>query len=186
MAQKTLKVLFKAIVLVAIFAVAFYLARIARDSSVVREMVFDYGYFGIVAVSVVSGFNLAVPIPAVAFLPLFLESGLNFWLTITLITLGVTLADSLTYVVGRLGREVIDDKRRIIIALERASERHWWAPMIFLFLFASFVPLPNEILVVPLGFLNYKFSRILPPVLAGNFMFNLIYSAGIINLFEFL
>ncbi|OGZ30299.1 MAG: hypothetical protein A2931_02030 [Candidatus Niyogibacteria bacterium RIFCSPLOWO2_01_FULL_45_48] len=184
MARKSLKIILKLAVLVAILATAFYFAQVSRENEMVAELVYDYGYYGIFAVAVISGFNLAVPVPAIAFLPLFLESGLNFWSTIILITIGVTLADSFTYVIGRLGREVIDDKRKMIIALERAGERHWWAPMTLLFLFSAVVPLPNEILVVPLGFLNYRFGRIWPVILAGNFIFNFIYASGVINLFE--
>lgn len=184
MAKKSLKIIFKLAVLVAILAAAFYFARVSRENEMIAELVYDYGYYGIFSVAVISGFNLAVPVPAVAFLPLFLQSGLNFWLTIILITVGVTLADSFTYVIGRLGREVIDDKKRMIIALEKAGERHWWAPMTLLFLFSALVPLPNEILVVPLGFLNYRFRRVWPVILAGNFVFNFIYASGVINLFE--
>ncbi|QQG45782.1 MAG: VTT domain-containing protein [Candidatus Niyogibacteria bacterium] len=172
--------------LILIIIAVFYLAQIARENGMVRELVADYGYFGIFAVAVLSGFNLAVPVPAVAFLPLFIGAGLNFWITIILITVGVTLADSFTYIVGRLGREIIDDKRKAIVALERVGERHKWAPMILLFLFSSIVPLPNEILVMPLGFLNYKFKRIWPVILTGNFAFNALYSTGVINLFEIL
>ena len=184
MARKSLKVLFKAAVLVAILAAAFYFSRVSRENEMIAELVYDYGYYGIFVAAIISGFNLAVPVPTVSFLPLFLEAGLNFWLTIILITVGVTLADSFTYIIGRLGREVIDDKRKMIIALERAGERHWWAPMTLLFLFSATVPLPNEILVVPLGFLNYRFRRVWPAILAGNFIFNFIYALGVINLFE--
>lgn len=185
MARKSLKIIFKTAVFILVIASVFYLARVARSSEIVREMVFDYGYYGIFAVAVISGFNFAFPVPAVAFLPLFLEVGLNFWATIILITIGVTVADSFTYLIGRFGREVIDDKRKIIIAFERAGERHWWAPMTLLFLFSALIPLPNEILVVPLGFLNYKFGRIWPVILTGNFIFNITYASGAVGLFDF-
>ncbi len=184
MAQKSLKIIFKLAAVIAIFAAAFYLARFAGENETVRGIVADYGYFGIFAVAVLSGFNLAVPVPAVAFLPLFIGAGLNFWITIILITVGVTLADSFTYIVGRWGREIFDNKKAIITALERAGERHWWAPMAVLFFFSAFIPLPNEILVMPLGFLNYKFKRIWPVILTGNFLFNYLYSKGIISVFE--
>lgn len=170
--------------LILIIFIAFYLAHLARESSLIRDLVADYGYFGIFVVALISGFNLAVPVPAATFLPLFLQSGLDFWFTITLITFGVTLADSFTYIIGRLGREIIDEKRKMIITLEIVGERHRWAPMTLLFLFSAIVPLPNEILVVPLGFLNYKFRRIWPVILAGNFIFNLIYASGAVGLFE--
>lgn len=176
----------RAILLVAAVALIFYLAGLAKESDAAQRLIASYGYAGIFLVAFISGFNLAVPVPAAAFLPLFLEAGLRFWPTITVIAIGVTLADVIAYFIGKISHEIISHstEEKIFSKLEEVRERYHGAPLAILFAFASLAPLPNEILLVPMGFLGYRFSHILFPVLAGNFVFTTIYATGAISLFE--
>lgn len=180
------KILFRAILLAAIIVFAFYLANTAEENEHVQKLVADYGYAGIFIAAVVSGFNLIVPVPAVAFLPLFLASGLSFIPTIVLITLGVTIADIAAYLLGKAGHHVIhySFEESALRKLERVRERYHWAPMTILFFFAAFAPLPNEVLLVPLGLLGYRLARIMPVVFAGNLVFNSLYATGTLGLFN--
>lgn len=186
--KKFLKIFLQGIAVIAVFAAAFYFADIARENGTAREIVADYGYLGAFVVAVVSGFNLAIPIPAIAFLPLFLESGLNYWTTIGVITLGTAFADMAAFYIGRVGRQVFSHyyEGKIVARLDTLRRKYRWAPLALLFVFASVVPLPNEILVVPMGFLGYRLLYAVPIAVAGNFIFNTLYSIGVINLFEFL
>jgi len=183
-----MKIAIRALLLIFIVALIFYFSRFARESEFVRSFAENHGYLGVFVISIISGFNLAVPIPAVAFIPLFLESGLEFWVVIGVISVGVTLADSLAYFAGRVGKEIVahsfEDK--ILIKLGNIRERYPHAPMFILFFFASFVPIPNEVLVIPLGFLGYRLVKIIPVVFAGNLVFNGLYAAGLINIFHLL
>lgn len=54
---------------------------------------------------------------------------------------------------------------------------------IFVFLFAAFVPIPNDILMVALGFLSYKYSRIIPLVILGNIVMVSLVAIGALNVF---
>jgi membrane protein YqaA with SNARE-associated domain len=170
--------------LVAVMAAAVYVAHLAQGSEAIRDAVATYGYAGMFVVAVVSGFNLAVPVPSISFLPLFLESGLGFWQTIGVIAVGATTADIIAYFIGRVGRDFADkaSKKRMVRWLERVEEKYPWAPLVILLLFVTFVPLPNEIVAMPLGFLGYRFWRILPVVFVGNFLFNLLYASSILHL----
>lgn len=168
-----------------VVSLAFYFADRAKESEAIREFVFEYGYLGSFVVAVVSGFNLAVPLPAVAFLPLFLESGLSFWGTIASITAGVTLADTMALLIGRMGREMVPDrkKERMLKRIERLRDRYYWAPPAVLLLYAVLAPFPNELLLVPMGFLGYRAIHIIPLLLIGNFFFNILYAVGIVSVF---
>lgn len=183
---KLRKALFKFLVIAALIATAFWLAREAQESALVQEFAAGYGYAGAFFISVLSGFNLAVPIPAISFLPLFLESGLEFWAVIVIITAGMTLADSIAYLIGKTGRQLIGSstEQKALSRLEKMRAGHYWAPVIALFFFAGLVPLPNEIVVIPLGFLGYRLAYLLPSIFLGNGIFNLLSAAGIINLFK--
>jgi len=166
----------------------FYLANLVQENEALRETVVAYGYPGILIVSLISGFNLAVPIPAISFLPLFMESGLDFWTTIIVITIGVTIADTIAYFLGRFGFELTSgiSEGKIFKKLASIHKQYPWGPPLLLFFFAALAPLPNEVLVIPMGFLGYRFIHIFPAVLLGNFIFNLLYSTGVITIFEFL
>jgi|SRR3989344_5816288 len=184
--RKLKKALLYSVLLLAIIAGALYLAGLAKENSFIRQIVVEYGYFGIFIISIISGFNLAVPIPAISFLPLFVESGLNFWTSIVLISLGMTIADGVAYFLGKLGWHITREtmERSITSRFEKIKARHTSWPLMLLFVFASLAPFPNEVLVIPMGFLGYKIKTILPIVFAGNFLFNLLYSSGIIKVFN--
>lgn len=163
--------------------VALWLANYAKDSELLRDLAREYGYLGAFTGGVISGFNLAVPIPAIAFLPLFLESGLNLWIVILVLASGMTLADSVAYILGKKGRHITDNtQQRIIHKLEEVRTNHPRWPLGFLFIFASLAPLPNEVIVIPMAFIGYKAKQVIPILILGNFTFNLLSAFGILNL----
>lgn len=170
-----------------ILVLAFWFVRLAENSSFIRDIVFDYGYIGIFIVSIISGFNIIVPVPAVSFVPLFLEVGLSFWTIIFVMVAGLTVADLLGYAIGRSGRELASswNHKKIFRRLDRMKSKHYFAPIVALFFYASLAPFPNEVMVIPLGFLGYRLSHIFIPLLLGNIIFTILASFGVINLFKF-
>lgn len=181
-----MKAVLQIIVVAAIVAAALWVGRFAQESDLIKDLVSRYGYGGIFLISVISGFNLAVPIPPVSFLPLFLVSGLNFWLIILIITAGITVADSVAYLLGKTGRLLLlsSTENSFLNRLERLRSHYYWAPLLALFLFVALVPLPNEVIVIPLAFLGYQLTRLLPLLFVGNVIFNTLSALGIINLFK--
>jgi len=170
---------------VLVIVLAFWLAQYAKDNESIRQVVSQYGYFGIFGIAIISGFNLAVPIPAISFLPLFLESGLGTWSTILVVSLGVTLADMIAFFLGKAGRHVFPEGK-IIKRIQKLGEKNVHSPILVLFLFASFVPLPNEVLGLPMGFMGYNKWHVLTAVFLGNFVFNTLYGLGVVNIFNLL
>lgn len=183
--KKILKFFVQGLSLVIVICLAFYFADLARGNENIQKIIAGYGYIGIFIISLISGFNFVVPIPAISFLPLFLESGLNFCITIAIISLGMTIADSIAYMLGSWGKKMVSSSfaEKIERKIKIIHEKYNWAPLIILFIFAAVAPLPNELLLVPFAFLNYRFIHILPILFAGNVVFNLLYSKGILNIF---
>ena len=183
-----IKFLVSLALLVAILAFAFWLSVAASDNQYVQEIITRYGYFGIFAAAVVSGFNLVVPIPAVSFIPALIESGLNFWTTILILSLGMTIADVAAYILGRAGRGGFSHalNQKVMQRLNKLRDKHQYLPLGIIFLFASIVPFPNEIIVVPLGFLRYRMTYLIGAVFLGNIIFNTLYSKGFLELFRIL
>jgi membrane protein YqaA with SNARE-associated domain len=183
--RKLWKPMLAVVVVIVLTAVAFWGAKLVGENESIRSLVEGYRYLGIFIISLISGFNLIVPIPAVSFLPLFLEVGLSFVMIILVITVGVTIADFITFILGAFGRKIVESTRakKIITKLTALKERHRGAPLVLLFFFAAFVPFPNEVLLIPLGFIGYRLAHVLPILFAGNIVFNTLAAIGIINLF---
>ncbi len=183
--KKIWKTILQGIFLLVIISVALYFGHIARENESIRSVIGNYGYIGIFIVSIISGFNFVVPIPAASFLPLFLESGLNYWTTLVIISLGMTTADSFAYFLGNLGTKMVSTPfaKKLERKIKIIHEKYNWAPLIILFLFAAFAPLPNEVLLVPFAFLRYRFVYLIPILFAGNMLFNFLFSKGILNIF---
>ncbi len=181
-----IKFLLSLALIVAIFAFAFWLSEAASDNTYVQGIISRYGYFGIFVTAVISGFNLVVPIPAVSFIPALVESGLNYWASILILAFGMTVADIVAYVLGRAGRGMLSGavNQKMIKRLDKLKGRHPLISLGAIFAFASVVPFPNEVIVVPLGFLRYKMTYLMIAIFLGNLVFNLIYSKGLIELFR--
>jgi len=170
----------------AIIILALVLSRIAIDNEFVKQEAGRYGYMGVFILAVISGFNLVIPVPAISFLPLLLIAGLDKWMVIFVISFGMTIADSAAYFLGRIGRKTIKkhSESRIAHFKEIYKNHHWTVP-ITLFLFASIIPLPNELLIVPLAILGCKLKDIIPPVFLGNLAFNIMSGIGLLSLTSF-
>jgi membrane protein YqaA with SNARE-associated domain len=157
----------------------------ASQHDVVREATQRFGYPGVFVAAALSGFNLVVPIPVIAFFPFFMEIGMAAAPTVALIALGMTTGDLVGYLVGRTARGVVElPEGGIVRRLESLRERHPKLPVLVMFLYAAFAPLPNELLVLPMAFLRYPVVGIFVAVLAGNMIFNTLIALGVLSVFE--
>ena len=174
------------LVFVGFISLAFWLSEEASQNEIVQNIISRYGYLGVLVASFISGLNLIVPIPAITFLPALVAAGLNHWLTIIVITIGMTMGEMVGYVIGHTGRHLASPPTIVgaMNQLEHIKNKYHINPIMVLLIYASVVPFPNETLVIPLSFLGYRFKQILPAVLAGNLIFNSLSALGLINLFR--
>lgn len=157
----------------------------ASEHQLVRDVTERFGYPGIFLGSAISGFNLFVPIPVIAFFPFFMEVGFEPVPTVMVIAAGMTTGDLMGYLLGRAARGMVEPREGgVVRRLESLRERHPRLPFVIMFLYAAFAPLPNEILVLPLAFLRYPVAGIFAAVLAGNLIFNGLLAFGALELFE--
>ena len=167
-----------------IVVMAFWLGKTAGENEQIQQFILRFGYLGIFLASLLSGINIIVPVPAVSFVPAFVQAGHNIWLTMGLIAIGVTLGDSIGYLIGAMGREIILIKSAgRVDTLEKLRQRYHWAPLVLLLLFAAFIPFPNEVLVIPLAIMGYKWLQLAPILFLGNTAFTIAAGYGFVNLF---
>ena len=93
------------------------------------------------------------------------------------ISAGMTCGDLLGYLIGRATRSATRDIARGRVArfqarAEALGRRHRLLPLGLLFLYAAFVPLPNELVVIPMAFLRYSLAPVMAAVVCGNAIFN--------------
>ncbi len=173
--------------LVAIVGLAGFMVWVnvrAGEIEAAREAAAAAGYPGLLLASVVSGFNVVWPVPVVVFYPFFIESGFEPVPTLATIALGMTGGDLVGYLIGNATRDLAH--RRLAGFRARAEAlhaRHRLLPLGLLFLYAGFVPLPNELLVIPMAFMRYSLTAVMTAVLFGNVIFNTGVAFGVAWIF---
>ena len=182
-AKKVQLEILRVLIIAAVFVGAFYLGGLAKESDFIIKSISRFGYWGVFVAAIIGGFNLAIPIPIISFLPVFLEVGLGFTRVLLVIAVGMTVADILAFYIGKSARRMayFTANSSILTKLDSLKNRHKILPYLVLFLFAALAPFPNEAFVLPMGFVGYRLKNILLPLVAGNFMFNLIVAFGLIN-----
>jgi len=104
--------------------------------------------------------------------------GLNIFILAAIAGIGAALGDSFFFFLGFKGRKISSPsfKKR----LDRFSKwlrrlPNWTIPF-FAFIYAGFIPLPNDVMMISLALGKYKFRKIIPFVLAGDIVLMLIIS----------
>jgi membrane protein DedA with SNARE-associated domain len=128
-----------------------------------NQLVLAYGYAGAFAISVFGNFTVFFPVP-------FVITIYAFGATLNPVLLGIacgagsTIGEFSAYLIGRGGRRVLDEKygERLETA-KLLVQRHGMA-VIFLF---AVTPLPDDLLMIPLGMLRYSLRKAMVAMFAG-------------------
>lgn len=156
----------------------------AAEIDSVRDTVVALGYPGLLAASVVSGFNLVFPVPVVAFFPFLTEAGFEPVPMLATIAFGMTGGDFLGYLIGDASRDLVGDRLSgLRERVEKLHARHSVLPLVLLFAYAAFAPIPNELLVIPLAFMGYPILAVMTVLLCGNLVFNTLAAYGVSQFF---
>ncbi len=172
------------IILTGVATIAFLIAAEILQNPAMQALVVSFGYVGITAFATIAGLNVIVPIPAATFTPVFTAGGLALPGIILALTLGTLLADFIGFAFGKLSRATVVAKYPgLVRRLENLYEtkQHWLIPVVFLY--AAFMPIPNEALVIPLAFLGVRWYRLVLPLFLGNLINQTIYAYGFQNVF---
>ncbi len=140
------RVAFKVAAVFALAAFAVWVNLRASEIDAAREMAASAGYPGLLAVSVISGFNLIAPIPVAVFYPFLMESGFDPIPTLITIALGMTGGDFLGYLIGDSSRELVGDHRlaKFRTRVEALRDRHPFCPLGFCSCTLPWSPSPTK------------------------------------------
>lgn len=187
MKRSWLKPFFITLVAATIIGLALFVTNYISDHPETQEFIASLGYPGVVILAIIAGLNLAVPIHAATFVPLFLTAGLAMPLIVVALVIGTTIADLIGYLIGRFGRRHLVNKYQKIAAWSKKihdEKRHLVVP--FVFLYSSFVPFPNEAMLIPLALLGVRIRLIIIPLILGTFVHQATWAYGFSTLFELL
>ena len=172
------------IAFVLITSVSFYLAGIISENQNWHEMIQSLGLIGIILVSIVTGLNAFVPIPPATFAPIFLEVGVPSYVVIGGFVIGTTIADSIGFYIGTLGRNYAHHNFSRAMAYTHSLIQKHKALIPFLILsFFMLAPLPNETILIPLAIMGYKYKKLILPLIFGNIIHQTIMVYGYSSVF---
>jgi membrane protein YqaA with SNARE-associated domain len=137
------------------------------------------GYGGDFIIAVLGNSTVLFPIPymGVTFILGGLRDGINGpflfnpWLVGLIAGFGATLGEMVSYLVGYGGGQLIEEKQRNSF-LEYVTAHPEATPLMLWFLAAT--PIPDDILIVPLGAAKYPWWKVAIPQLIGKSMFMIV------------
>ncbi len=165
---------------------SFLLADYVRNNDAARLLVEYFGYIGILIVAVVTGLNVFVPVPAAAFVPVYLSAGFSFVGIIATLSVGTIIADSIGYLIGMGGKHITQNAHpRLQQRLEALTQDHHILVLPAVFLFAAVAPVPNEIVLIPLAIAGVRYRTLFLSLLFGTIVYHLLFAYGITSIFNY-
>ena len=173
------------LLVIAIVAGAFFLAAYVSTSEAARALVEQYGIFGMIVIAFVGGLNLAVPVPAASFTPIFVTAGFSLLTIILSLAVGTLIADLVGFQIGRWGkRSTATHFPKLHDSLVALKQKHHNLILPGVFLFAAFMPIPNEVILIPLGLMGYHYWTLMVPLTLGTVLNQALYALGFLTVFE--
>ena len=151
------------------------------------ELVNTYGYLGAFVVTFLGNVTILIPIPFA--LLIYLGGSFLNPLVLGLVTgVAATIGELSSYLVGRGGRRVIEARYGRRLDSMRVLINRWGMLGIFLF---SLLPLPDDLLLVPLGMIKYNVWKLITAMFLGKTLMCLVISyagfysfSGVMEIFE--
>ena len=185
--QNYLRIILVIALAVLLVALSFYFASELNSNEAAMEKIRSFGYLGILIVAIIGGLNVIIPIPAAVFTPIFTEAGFSIITVVLLLVIGTVIADLIGYSLGRFGRAATaNDPPELIKKIETTIAKRPFLVVPITALYAAFAPLPNEILLIPLGLAGFRSLALIPALLIGNAIHQMILVFGVDTLFNWI
>ncbi len=101
--------------------------------------------------------------------------GLNPFLLGLVAAAGLVLGDTTSYLLGYYGREVVSgvwQERINRFSAWLVARRYAWVVPLLVFIYASFFPFSNDVVVISFGLARYPFKKLIIPLALGSVVFN--------------
>jgi membrane protein YqaA with SNARE-associated domain len=136
----------------------------------------QYGYLGIFVISLIGSASILIPIPyTVIIFTISAFRILDPMLIAISSGLGSAVGEFSGYLLGYYGQAILSDiqKRKMEFILKVFNR--YGSITVFIF---ALTPLPDDLLIIPLGIMRYSFVKVLLPCLLGKIFMSLILAYG--------
>lgn len=134
------------------------------------------GYAGGFIAAFLANFSIVIPVPYTVVIVLIAATGINPLVLGIVSGIGAGIGESSSYFLGYFGQALTKDiYKRNLAVLRRLIARKRWYVYVILFLIGA-TPIPDDIFIVPLGFLRYGFWQMLLPVALGKMIITILLS----------
>jgi membrane protein YqaA with SNARE-associated domain len=127
------------------------------------DLVTQYGYAGAFLISIFGNFTIFFPVPFTITIYAF-GATLNPLLLGIVCGIGSTIGEASAYLVGMGGRKVIEGRYEERLESAKRLIQRYGAAIIFLF---ALLPLPDDVILIPLGVLRYDLKKALTAAFLG-------------------
>ena len=125
-----------------------------------------YGYLGAFLISLFGNFTVFFPVPFAITIYAF-GATLNPLFLGFVCGVGSTIGEFSAYIIGRGGRRVIDKSYGKQLETAKLLIQKYGVAVIFIF---AVTPLPDDLILIPLGMLRYNLKKALVAMFAGKFL----------------
>lgn len=155
-------------VLIAVLVCVFYFAQRLEENAQAVAFIEQFGYTGVLIIAIITGLSAFLPVPAATFVPIFTAAGLLLPLITLMLIIGTTIADVIGYLIGRVSKGIVEDEypetyKRFL----KIKSEHHRLLLPFIFLYAAFVPLPNEAFLIPVALMGVPLRTFIIPLVLG-------------------
>jgi len=134
----------------------------------IEDFALRHGYFGAFLIVLISNVSLIIIIPYASILFLLGSLGLNPWLLSIITAVAAAMGEVVAYVIGRSARGFVKNEE-YIKKFERIklfiSKKPKLVPLL-IFIFGA-TPIPDDIIMIPLGLVKYNFWKAIIPDALG-------------------
>ncbi len=127
------------------------------------DLVTNYGYAGAFLISIFGNFTIFFPVPFTITIYAF-GATLNPLLLGLVCGIGSTIGEASAYLVGMGGRKVIEGRFEERLESAKRLIQRYGATIIFIF---ALLPLPDDVILIPLGVLRYDLKKALGAMFLG-------------------
>lgn len=185
--SKRLKLLLTIAGLITLSGLAFLFANYLKTNGELAALIESTGILGTIIVALIAGLNPVLPVPPATFAPAFNAAGLSIPLIITGYVIGTVIADSVGYFLARFGSPYLSSNYpKVASRVNHFLDNHNRLVIPFIWFYSAFVPLPNELMLVPLGLARYDYRKLLLPIILGNIFHHTILVLGYQQVFRLL
>jgi len=122
------------------------------------------------------GISIFFPFPYYLIVFTLGAGGLNPFLIGLFAGIGLAVGDTTSYLLGHTGRIILPkSSKRISEKIHKKIALYpEWLKYFLFFIWGALVPLPNDLLLIPMGAIGYSYKKVVIPLVLGSIVFNTI------------